>query len=123
MPATLYQQKHKQQPHCRFCGDKLKKRQEPVHFKAPFPKTKGEAARLTNLEITAVRWAGPEDDRHIESAVVWDGETYKGGYFCKIQCAVDFAWCAAQQGMETDAHKKATAYQREAVQPETEVSS
>lgn len=110
--ATLYSETHKQQPHCRYCGAKLKRMVEKQEFLPARPRTREDAQRMTNHQIVSVQWGGPEGDRFIKSATIWDGETYKGGYFCKIQCAIDFAWCAARQGMETKAHSKATAYQR-----------
>ncbi|UWQ77593.1 hypothetical protein K3725_09680 [Leisingera sp. S132] len=114
--ATLFPAKHDKQPHCRYCGAKLRKWIEWVEFgpKAEDqPRTKEEANRRTNRKIVHYTWGGPEGDRRIVRVSTWDGERYQGGYFCKIQCAVDFAFLFAEQGRETVTHQKAIAYQRE----------
>lgn len=113
--ATLFAAKHKEQAHCRCCGKKLPKFTLYMDFGPDpdkWPRTREDANRRTNQKIVHYLWSGPKEDRRIARVSLWDGETYRGGYFCTTQCAVDFAFLFAEEGQQTKAHHSATEYQR-----------
>ena len=113
--ATLFAAKHDKQAHCRCCGKKLRKFTHYMDFgpyRDDWPRNREEANRLTNQQIVHYAWGGPKEDRRIARVSIWDGETYQGGYFCTVQCAVDFAFLFAKEGRQTNAHQSATDYQR-----------
>jgi hypothetical protein len=98
-------------PRCRKCGKPLRKlirtlgvRNEEMAARnvmgsealtvAKLPRTKEEAARLTNWQVTRVDRlsSGQSDPGGIFQIHGWDGESYERRYrhFCTVKCAALF---------------------------------
>lgn len=70
------------------------------------PQTVAEAQRYVNSgRIVSVK----RNETGIRSVGVWDGESYASPYFCKKECAVDFAYMLAKAGHQSEAHARAAA--------------
>lgn len=121
------------QPLCRHCGGKIGKRTEIVYFgrserevernqgRSEQPKNKAEAQRYVNGEIVSVRYSHLASinyrdqgsthvtvPRYVDTATVWDGETYDDEFFCSNRHAVEFGYASARGGYVMDAWRVAT---------------
>lgn len=118
--------KSRTQPLCRCCGKPLKKWTQTRRFgndfrfgtedqanRGVFPKSKAEAQRYINDgTIVALKWhmkdGRPEgeqsiSDRHenlvkdyIYDVSIWDGESYRDGFFCNNDHAMQYAYTMVQ---------------------------
>ena len=108
-------------PLCRTCGKPLKKWTTTVRFgdrfrmsgddkfKDVFPKTKDEAQRYINdgkivLTKYMLKDSRPEGEQslsnrrdflvkdYIREVSIWDGESYRDGFFCNNEHAMEYAY-------------------------------
>lgn len=125
------------QPLCRACGKPIAKHTSAIYFgwstlssgsmietgqaRREKPRTRAEAQRVSNKEITSVRWHRetrngervPSED-YIDRINVWDGETYEDQFFCSTQCAVRLARACARDGKVLQPYNDAMAARRTA---------
>lgn len=121
------------QPHCRYCGAKLRKATTTIFFVEKLsdfhnrenarenystryvvghPTTKAEAQRLLNQPIVSVRhtsdpWAHKPEDVYVAQVSTWDGESYADEFFCNGKHAQAFAYVMARAGQATRAYNNA----------------
>lgn len=119
-------------PLCKCCGKPVPKRMVTHNFgvtrdrsSSPWwrhhpekPLSRDELQRLVNGEIVSLKmsWRG-ESPRYIESANVWDGESYVwGGHFHAQGCAATFGQSMAElfPDYTMSAYKAAMAKRKEA---------
>lgn len=111
-------------PLCRYCGKTINKSLEYVRF-GPHMRTTGdtrlrdvrplsleEARRHVNGLIASVSWHVPKkmerygpavltgEPKWIQDVGVWDGESYRDGYFCKNACAEMYGRAISKQESE-----------------------
>jgi hypothetical protein len=106
-----------QQPLCRFCGGKIRKRVRTVWLYTPsqakgrsltaddysrhvvvdeLPRSKQDCMRLTNQAIVSVSRGWADTDGYITRFNEWDGESYVDPFFCNGDHARKFAYAAAR---------------------------
>jgi hypothetical protein len=113
-------------PLCRHCGKPIAKMTGVLRFGATSdqdygaywtdstarPRNKAEAQTLTNLQILRYTTVGdPDGTGFFAKASTWDGESYRDQFFCKDECAIDFARLMAKAGHGTNLYVEAKARQ------------
>lgn len=123
--------KSAERPRCRYCGKAIAKQTATMNIcrkrdpklkndwefwrhlaigNAPWPRSIRDCQKLTNEKVVSITYGAHIDNefdlKAVRSFTIWDGESYKDGFFCNGDHAKQFGYAAARKGLAMPAWKE-----------------